>query len=217
MNRPNNGKLASKRRVRVSKYFLSGIPAVRDRHFGLAMVKLRKILNVVRTVLMFRVRYPWIEHGSNVHVPWSATFWAPNRKIRMGNNVGIGMHCTINSDLTIGNDVMIAGHVGLISRNAHRYDVVGTSMFQSPRGDKEEIVIEDDVWIGFGAIIMSGVRIGRGSIVAAGAVVLKDIPPYSIFVSPPGRLLRSRFSPEQIEQHEIGLRQTGVISSKLKN
>lgn len=183
-----------------------------DRSVHPPMAKIRTILNCVRTFLMFHVRYPWIAHGKNVHVQWSTTFWSPRRMIRLGNNVGIGSNCVIQSDLMIGNDVMIAPHVALLSRSTHRYDVVGTSMFQSPRGDKGEIIIEDDVWIGFGAIIMSGVLIGRGSIIAAGAVVLKNVPPYSIFIPNQNHFLRSRFSPEQIEQHEAGLRSSGVMS-----
>jgi acetyltransferase-like isoleucine patch superfamily enzyme len=179
------------------------------------MARLKTVLNSVRNLLMFHVRYPWIRYGENAHVQWSTTFWAPNRKIRLGNNVGIGRHCEITSDLTIGNDVMLASHVGLISRNAHRYDVVGMSMFQSQRGDKGEIVIEDDVWIGFGAIVMSGVRIGRGSIIASGSIVQNDVPPYSIFAPARGCVIRSRFTPEQIERHESGLQRNGVISSNL--
>ena len=175
------------------------------------MTKLKNVLNTIRNILMFHVRYPWIKYGRNVHVQWSTTFWAPRRKIRLGNNVGIGRHCIIDSDLTIGNDVLIASHVALLSRYPHRYDVVGTSMFQSPRGDKGEIIIEDDVWIGFGAIIMSGIRIGRGSIIAAGSVVLNDVPPYSILIQKRNQELRRRFSSEQIKQHEIELRQAGVI------
>jgi acetyltransferase-like isoleucine patch superfamily enzyme len=176
------------------------------------MFKLKSFLNYIRTILFFHVRYPWITYGRNVHVQWSATFWAPRRRIHLGNNVGIGPQCVIQSDVTMGNDVMIAPHVALLSRHTHRYDVVGTSMFQSPRGDKDEIVIEDDVWIGFGAIVLSGVRIGRGSIIAAGAVVLKDVPPYSIFIPVQNHVLKRRFSPEQIEQHETGLRDAGVIA-----
>ncbi|HLH33224.1 MAG TPA: acyltransferase [Alloacidobacterium sp.] len=175
------------------------------------MTKLKNVLNTIRNILMFHVRYPWIKYGRNVHVQWSTTFWAPRRKIRLGNNVGIGRHCIIDSDLTIGNDVLIASHVALLSRYPHRYDVVGTSMFQSPRGDKGEIIIEDDVWIGFGAIIMSGIRIGRGSIIAAGSVVLNDVPPYSILIQKRNQELRRRFSSEQIKQHEIELRRAGVI------
>lgn len=84
-------------------------------------------------------------------------------------------------------------------------------MFAAPRGDKFQVVIEDDVWIGFGAIILSGVRIGRGSIVAAGAVVTKDVPPYSIVVPQQARVLRARFTPEEIERHEEKLRAAGII------
>ena len=178
------------------------------------MIKLKGFLNYVRNFLLFHVRYPWITYGRGVHVQWSATFWAPQRKISLGNNVGIGPCCVIMSDMTIGNDVLIAPHVALLSRYTHRYDVVGTSTFQSPRGDRDEIVIEDDVWIGFGAIILSGVRIGRGSIIAAGAIVRQDVPRYSIYISRENHVLRSRFSSEQIEQHEVGLRSAGVISNQ---
>jgi acetyltransferase-like isoleucine patch superfamily enzyme len=180
------------------------------------MRHLKAILNYLRNVLIFHVRYPWIEYGRNVHVQWSASFWAPKRKIKLGNNVGIGPNCVIMSDMTIGNDVLVAPLVAFLSRYPHRYDVVGTSMFQSPRADRGEIVIEDDVWIGFGAIIMSGIRIGRGSVIAAGAVVLEDVPPYSIFIPERNHKLRQRFSSEQIELHEIGLKTAGVISQEMK-
>ena len=178
------------------------------------MTRLKEFLNYIRSVLLFRIRYPWIEFGRNVHVQWSVSFWAPTRKIRMGNNVGIGYRCVIMSDVVIGNDVAIAPHVAFLSRSTHRFDVVGTSIFQSPRGDKGEIVIEDDVWIGFGAIILSGVRIGRGSVIAAGAVVVKDVPPYSIVIPRQNHVIRQRFSPEEIEAHEAGLRHAGVMTGE---
>jgi virginiamycin A acetyltransferase len=66
-------------------------------------------------------------------------------------------------------------------------------------------VIEDDVWIGWGAIILSGARIGRGSIIAAGAVIVGDVPPYSIMVPPKARVLRSRFSPDDAARHDQAL------------
>ena len=106
---------------------------------------------------------------------WSTTFWFPHHKIILGDNVGIGARCVVNTDLTIGNDVLIASHVAFVAPDAHLYDVVGTSMFQSPRGDHYEIVIEDDVWIGFGAIILSGVRVGRGSGLLPQALLLLKI------------------------------------------
>lgn len=148
-----------------------------------------------------------------MHVKWTATFSAPNKKVWIGNNVGIGPYCAVMSDLVIGNDVLIAANVAMLSRYAHRSDLVGTSMFQGPRADRGEIVIEDDVWIGFGAMIMSGVRIGRGSIIGAGAVVIKDVSRYSILLPKREHILKPRFTPEQIDLHEVALHSAGVISN----
>jgi maltose O-acetyltransferase len=58
--------------------------------------------------------------------------------------------------------------------------------------DKEPVIIEDDVWIGARVIILPGVKIGKGSIVGAGAVVTKDVEPYSIVAGVPAKLIRKR-------------------------
>ena len=67
------------------------------------------------------------------------------------------------------------------------------------------ITIEDDVWIGAHSIILKGVTIGRGSVVAAGAVVTKSFPPYSIIGGVPAKLLKMRFTEEEIKKHEEAL------------
>ena len=64
------------------------------------------------------------------------------------------------------------------------------------------VLIEDDVWCGSNVVILKGVTIGHGSIVAAGAVVTKSFPPYSIIGGVPAKLIRMRFTPEQILKHE---------------
>ena len=64
------------------------------------------------------------------------------------------------------------------------------------------VVIEDDVWCGANVTILKGVTIGRGSVVAAGAIVTKSFPPYSIIGGVPAKLIKMRFSPEEIERHE---------------
>lgn len=64
---------------------------------------------------------------------------------------------------------------------------------------KGSIIVDDDVWIGYRATIMSGVHIGQGAVVAAGAVVTKDVPPYAIVGGVPARVIKYRFSPEVIE------------------
>ena len=71
-----------------------------------------------------------------------------------------------------------------------------------PKGKELRIVIENDVWIGYGSIVVSGVHIGRGAIVAAGSVVLKDVEPYSIVAGNPAREISKRFTNDQIRKHE---------------
>jgi len=63
-----------------------------------------------------------------------------------------------------------------------------------------DITVDDDLWIGFRSTIMSGVHIGQGAVVAAGAVVTKDVPPYAIVGGVPAKIIKYRFSPEVIEQ-----------------
>lgn len=66
----------------------------------------------------------------------------------------------------------------------------------------QPVVIEDEVWCGANVTILKGVTLGRGSVVAAGAVVTKSFPPYSIIGGVPAKLLKMRFTPEEIEMHE---------------
>ena len=68
--------------------------------------------------------------------------------------------------------------------------------------NKGDIVIGNDVWIGYEAVIMAGVHIGNGAIIAARAVVTKDIPPYTIVGGVPARLIRKRFDEEVIRELE---------------
>ena len=72
------------------------------------------------------------------------------------------------------------------------------------RGLKDDapVVVEDDVWIGAGAIILKGVTVRRGSIVAAGAVVTRDVEPYSIVAGVPAKMVCYRWSIEEIMEHE---------------
>lgn len=65
---------------------------------------------------------------------------------------------------------------------------------------KGDIVVHDDVWIGFRAVILSGVEIGQGAVIAAGAVVTKDVPPYSIVGGNPARVIKSRFQQSIVDE-----------------
>jgi maltose O-acetyltransferase len=104
------------------------------------------------------------------------------------------VRCRVGGPLTLGDDVMMAPDVVILTQN-HRFDDPTVPMLDQGYGPAREVVIEDDVWIGTNAIILPGVRLGKGSIVAAGAVVTKDVPPYAIVGGNPARLLKSRKAP----------------------
>lgn len=90
--------------------------------------------------------------------------------------------------ITIGANVAIAAHCCITSLNHdYRYNLIS----QGPI-IKKSVVIEDDVWLGYGVIVLPGVTIGKGSVIGAGAVVAHDIPPYSIAVENPARVIKKR-------------------------
>jgi len=165
-------------------------------------IGIKKTLNIIRNIYLFKIRYRWITIGKNIHCQITTKFWSPHKKIKLGNYVGIGHCCLFQADTIIGNYVMIASYVGFLNSDDHRYDIVGKAMWNSGRGDKYIIIIEDDVWIGHGAIILSPVKIGRGSIIASGSVVTKDVPEYSIVAGVPAKVIKMRFSQEEIRAHE---------------
>lgn len=113
-----------------------------------------------------------------------------------------------SSKLTIGNFVSIAGNVTFLLDVEHYLNHISTfpylvkvvHSFKSESFSKGNIMIEDDVWIGYGATIMSGVHIGRGAVIAAGALVTKDVAPYAIVGGVPAKLIKYRFNSEIIKE-----------------
>lgn len=108
------------------------------------------------------------------------------------------------SILTIGNYCSIAEEVTFILSGEHPMDRLSTFPFEvyyckkkeNIAGTNGDIVLEDDVWIGYGATILSGVRIGQGAVIASGAIVSKDVEPYSIVGGVPAKCIKYRFSKE---------------------
>lgn len=147
--------------------------------------------------------------GANVVVGHKCNLSYSN--IEIGDDVYIGPGATINathSIVRIGNKVMFGPNVTIMAGD-HRTDVIGAYMYdvreKLPANDLD-VTIEDDVWIGSNAVILKGVRIGRGSVVGAGSVVVKDVPPYSVYVGHPGAKLRARWDAETVLEHERRLR-----------
>lgn len=169
------------------------------------------LLNRVRNGLYFGVRYPWVKYGCNVHVQWSTRMWSPHRDVVIGDDVGIGPNCLVQCDLRIGSKVLIAGNVAFVGSDDHVITKAGVATWDAGRGDTKRTVVEDDVWIGHGAIIIGGARIGRGSVIAAGAVVVGEVAPYSIMIPPKAQLLRKRFSDADEQRHDESLSRQGLF------
>lgn len=124
-----------------------------------------------------------IEHGAYLSHPW---------RLQVGDNSGIGINCYVNGPVQIGSDVMMGEDVMIFRRN-HRTDDTEVPMIQQGFGDWATLVIENDVWIGARAIVVpSACRIGQGSIIAAGAVVTKDVPPFAVVGGNPARVIKYR-------------------------
>lgn len=110
--------------------------------------------------------------------------------------------------LRIGNFVSMADDITFLLDSDHYLNHVSTfpmkvqvtKELQMEAISKGDIIVDDDVWIGYGATILSGVHIGQGAVVAAGAVVTKDVPPYAIVGGVPAKVIKYRFSPEIIQQ-----------------
>ncbi|MGD1911614.1 MAG: acyltransferase [Rivularia sp. (in: cyanobacteria)] len=102
-----------------------------------------------------------------------------------------------NGDLIIGNWVRIATHV-VINPGNHLYDDIDTPIDLQPSTNKG-VIIEDDVWIGAGVIILQGCKIGKGSVIGAGTVLTKSVEPYSVVVGVPGRVIKKRGETTQDE------------------
>ena len=148
-----------------------------------------------------------------------------------GENVVIGKNCTFLGNVECGNHIFINDGAYFVSTRAkliikdhcvfgpnvtiytgdHATRVVGKHIIDVTDADKDmldakldqDVVIEEGCWIGTRAIILKGVRIGKGSVVGAGAVVTKDVPDYSIYLGiPSASKILPRFTPEEIAEHE---------------
>lgn len=119
-------------------------------------------------------------------------YLAPPEFLRVGNNVAIGMATFIETNLDIGDDVLISSHVSFVG-NDHRFDDPSQTVYWAGRLPPSTVVLEGDNLIGHKTTIIGNVRIGRGCIVGAGAVVTKDLPPNTICAGVPARPIRDRF------------------------
>jgi acetyltransferase-like isoleucine patch superfamily enzyme len=163
---------------------------------------LRKTFRRFRMVWRRMLYRAWGVH----HTSYLSKYCSLHRSLQMGAYGYIGPHSVVPSGVTMGNYVMIGPEL-LITGADHRFDEPGVAVIFSGRPDPRDVVIEDDVWIGARVTLIKGVRVGRGAVIAAGAVVTKDVQPYTIAGGVPARPIRQRFDETEREEHDAYLAQ----------
>lgn len=149
-------------------------------------------------------------------------YFGTKKNIFVYDNVGIGPNCFIsasNAKFIIKGNCAIAE--GLTVHTGNHANVIGMFVTDiteknKPPGYDEDVIIEKDVWIGCNVTLLSGVTVGRGSIIAAGAVVAKDVPPYAIVGGIPAKFIKFRWDINDILKHESTLYQKNERIKKEK-
>ncbi len=163
---------------------------------------LKRLLKRLRMWFLQTFRYRFVSVGRDFYIGYGTHI--RSGCVSVGDHCYIGNHCHIASQVQMGNWVMVASNVSMVGGD-HDFHQAGMPSVWAGRSENRPIVIEDDAWIGHGAIIMHGVRIGEGAIVGAGALVTHDVPPYAIVVNRPAEVVAQRFEGEQLELHRKAL------------
>lgn len=155
------------------------------RHLPLSNVKPNIGQKKIRAMLV----RGYIEYmGQNVNIEKNALV-PPGLKI--GDNSGIGMNCRLLSGVSIGKDVIMGPYCFFCTKN-HEFSRVDIPIREQGYQTTKEIIVDDDVWLGQGVIVLPGIKIGKGAIIGAGAVVTKDVPPYAIVGGNPAKIIKYR-------------------------
>ena len=126
--------------------------------------------------------------GKNINVEKGALF---SSSVTIGDFSNIGRNARLYQNITMGNYVMMGPDCVMYTKN-HCYDSLDVPMCFQGETEEKPIVIGNDVWIGARVIILPGVHIGDGAIIAAGAVVTRDVAPFSIVGGVPAKMIGSR-------------------------
>ncbi len=141
--------------------------------------------------------------------------------LTVGHSVSIGPGSLVEVDGQLGDFVLIARNVQIVGRNDHSIDEIGVPIVRGlwvgdrPQSEADTVLIERDVWVGAAAIILGGVTIGEGSVVGAGSVVTRDVPPYTIVAGVPASAVGKRFeSEDERRRHSEALDALSIKSPK---
>ena len=158
-------------------------PFIPRQYLGKCLLKIYQIfgLRQVTTAEKVMIGYPF-------HI-------SPKNSISIGRETYIGPYCDFRSNVEIGGFCLLAPNVAFIGGD-HKITPKGKKIRYSGRDELKTTVINDDVWIGYRAIIMHGCEIGEGAVIAAGAIVTKDVPAGAIVGGNPARVLKYRLGYE---------------------
>lgn len=156
-------------------------------------------------VRYLEIRYAFVEVGKGFR--WGKHWDIRRGVVSIGHYVYVGPRVQIIYPTVIGDLTMIAADVHFI-RNDHSHSKLGIPMrVAQPDYDANSLVttVMSDVWIGQRAIILHGLTIGRGAVIAAGSVVTRDVPEYAIVAGVPARIIKIRFNENQRVLHHHNL------------
>lgn len=166
---------------------------------------------IVSKIEKLRFKRRW--RKQNIHNDTYPSNVFPIENVQIGKatygNLFVRVHKGSPYKLIIGNYCSVANETVFVLHDEHSIDTIATFPFKNhvlkekePEAiSKGNIIIDDDVWIGYRCIILSGVHIGQGAVIAAGAVVTKDIPPYAVAGGVPAKVIKYRFDSAMI--HEL--------------
>lgn len=159
---------------------------------------------IIRKATMIAIRPLFKNYGKNFQFDPSGQYSFPT--IIVGDDVYIGPGACFSAvkGITIGNKVVIGPNVTIIGGD-HNTSVVGRFMYdvkEKRENDDLPIIIDDDTWIGTGVIILKGVNVGRGAVIAAGSVVTHNVLPYAVVGGVPSKIIKFRWPLDEILMHE---------------
>lgn len=172
-----------------------------------ALILVREILRRIRITLGVRriVRF-----ARDLKVGKGTFIDAPNL-LDIEERVSIGSYCFLGCDGSIGEGTLISSFVGFVGKYDHDMYAIGSFISAAPwifssssqlNSSDSSVVVGKDVWIGYGATILGGVKIGRGAVVGARALVTRDVPEYAIVAGSPAKVVGTRFDDVDRVSHE---------------
>lgn len=162
----------------------------------------RWFIRLLAPLYQHRGRHAIIHHSVRMDTPPYRKFWLGDYSVVesfacinnavgdviIGDHTRIGLHNTIIGPVSIGSHVNLAQGITITALN-HNFDDSEKRIDQQGISTKE-VVLEDDIWVGANAVILPGVTIGTHAVVAAGAIVTKDVPPHSLVAGVPAKVIR---------------------------